>query len=184
MKSLKLLFVAILGLLVINPLFAEGDTKLGGVRAGYHTSDIFNDGNSTGNPLNGFYLGVYKNNKIIPTLHWMVGLEYFQNGYKFDDNNKWTMSTIGVPINLKAKIGPFFALGGVSANFVVSQKYENSGIATTTQKAPVFDLPLFVGAGFRVLILNIEARYHWGMLEIDDFGDKNQYLQLGIGASF
>lgn len=183
MKSLKLLFAAILGLLVINPVFAEGDTKLGGVRAGYHTSDIFNDGNSTGNPLNGFYLGVYKNNKIIPTLHWMVGLEYFQNGYKTDANNKWILHTASIPVNLKLKLGPVFVLGGVAANLVFSESYVRNG-KDQGNVASVFDAPVFLGAGFRVLILNIEARYHWGTLDVNEFGAKNQYLQVGLGVSF
>jgi hypothetical protein len=181
MESLKYILVTVLLTILLTPSFAEGDTKLFGVRAGYQVSDIFNDGKNTGTPINNFYVGLYKNNKIVPTLHWMFGAEYFVNGYYNTDNNKLTMNTIGVPINLKLKLGPFFALGGVSANFVVSQDYENSG---TAQKAPVFDLPVFLGAGFRILIVNIEARYHWGMLEIDSYGDHNQYFQLGAGVSF
>ncbi|HAW51238.1 MAG TPA: hypothetical protein DCX54_02755 [Flavobacteriales bacterium] len=184
MKSLTLLISSALFVALINPLFAEGDTKLGGIRAGYHQSDIFNNGSNTGNPNTGFYLGVYKNNKIVPTLHWMVGLEYYQNGSKSDSARKWTMNTIGVPVNLKVKAGPVFALGGISANFVISQDYENSGIAGGAQKAPVFDLPVFLGAGFRVLVVNIEARYYWGMIGIDRHGDKNQFWQLGLGVSF
>ena len=183
MKKLKHFVLAILAILLITPAFAEGDTKLGGIRVGYHQSDIYNNGTSSGYPNSNFYIGVYKNNKIIPTLHWMFGVEYFQNGYKESNDNKWTLGTISVPINLKFKIGPVFAVGGVAANFKISEKLVTGGVDIEDQ-ASTFDLPLFLGAGFRILILNIEARYHWGMLEINDSGVKNQYLQVGVGVSF
>lgn len=179
---MKNFIIAVLTILLITPAFA-GDTKIIGVRAGYHQSDIYFNGNNSGHPNSGFYLGLFKNNKIIPTLNWMFGLEYFQNGYNQNSDNKWTLSTLSVPINLKFKVGPIFALGGLAANFKISETNVAGGIDLGNQ-ANTFDLPLFLGAGFSILILDFEARYHWGMLDISDAGGKNQYLQIGVGASF
>ena len=163
-------------------LKAEGDTKIGGVRAGYQYSTMAPSAYSI-DPLSSFYVGVFKNNKIVPGLHWTAGLEYFQTGYYKNADNQRVMGTLSVPVNIKVKAGPFFFLGGFSANVKLSEEYKIGGLDGPTN-ANAFDLPLHGGLGFRIAIINFEARYHYGMLKVDDSGTKNQYLQLGLGVSF
>ena len=182
MKNLIAFLAVSLIILTHSPVKAEGDTKLGGVRAGWQYSTMTFNGTVSAYPLSSFYLGVFKNNKLAPSVHWTIGLEYFQNGYKEDDNNKWVLGYLSLPVNAKLKLGPFFALGGLSANVKLSEDVKN-GNPLVSYSASAFDLPLHVGIGFRIAVINLEARYHWGMLEIDS-GVKNQYLQLGAGVSF
>ena len=60
-----------------------------------------------------FYVGVFKEKRIFPFLHWGTGLEYFQNGAGLADNNKQVIKYLGLPIDLKVKPGPVYALAGV-----------------------------------------------------------------------
>ena len=62
---------------------------------------------------------------------------------------------------------------------------------TSANKANVFDLPVFLGAGVKIFFLTIEARYSWGMIDVYDgtanseYDDsKTQYLQVGAAISF
>ena len=53
-----------------------------------------------------------------------------------------------------------------------------------TEKSNVFDMPLQVGLGVKILMLSLEARYNWGLLDLNDEGAKNQYFQLGLAVFF
>ncbi|MEQ8325065.1 MAG: outer membrane beta-barrel protein [Vicingaceae bacterium] len=177
-KTLCLIFLSITAALSAR---AEGDTKLIGIRAGYQYANVNLSGSNLG-PVNGFYVGAFKNNKLVPTLHWTYGLEYFQTGYDKSDTNRLTMGTLSIPLNLKLKAGPIFALAGVSANFKLSEDSKFPPSQDISTKS--FDLPVHVGLGFRVAVINIEARYHFGTMDVLNSGGKSNYLQLGLGFSF
>ena len=179
MNKLQFSLTALIICLFMAPSYA-GDTKLGGIRAGWQRSNIYLDGDGTDYPLSSFYIGFYKNNKIAPIVNFTTGIEYFQNGFKEDNDNKSIYHTISIPLALKLKLGPAFALGGAGANFVVSEDTKILGESVDID-VNTFDVPLFLGVGASILMFSIELRYHWGMLEINDSGAKNQYLQLGVG---
>lgn len=185
MKKIFTLFLLALFALALVPAKAQ---KIG-VRAGYQMSNWYKDGSqlSGADPLSSFYIGLFKVKKIVPAVHFGVGLEYFQNGFKSASNvNKWVLSYISIPVHLDAKLGPFFALGGLGANFKVSEKVTVNGTtasATSEQKSKPMDVPVFLGAGVKILLFTFEARYHWGLVKIND-GATNQYFQLGAGVSF
>lgn len=162
--------------------------KVGGIRAGWHTATLVKDGSvaDTVNNLNGFYLGFFRDTKIIPLLHFGSGIEYFQNGISYTGNGERVLHTISVPLDLKVKLGPVFALGGIAANFKVSEKVKIGGEYVTpleSDKSNWFDAPVFLGAGVKLFFVTIEARYHWGLLEVRN-GKHSQYFQLGAGISF
>lgn len=159
-----------------------------GIRAGYQNSNWYDsDGYVLGDPLHNFYLGFFRDNKIVPALHVGVGLEYFQNGYKATNiDNKHVLHMLSLPVYGKAKIGPVFALAGLGINVKLSEKIilnDVSSKPTDDQKSETFDFPLFVGAGFKLLMFTVEARYHWGLVGINH-GLHNRYLQIGAGISF
>ena len=92
---------------------------------------------------------------------------------------------LSIPLYAKAKIGPVFGLAGIGANFKVSEKIYTNDVAsspTSEQKSNTVDFPLFIGAGVKISIFTIEARYHWGLVDINE-GSSNQYFQLGAGIS-
>ena len=163
----------------------KGD-RVGGLRFGYHTSELSKDGKAWGDPVQSFYVGFTRDNKLIPLLHLGTGLEYFKNGVKLTDGIQRDFHYLSVPINAKLKLGPVFALTGFAPSFKVAERYVTDGNSvkpSDDMKAEWFDIPFFVGAGVKIWMLSLEARYHWGMLEVTD-GYKTQYFQLGLGLSF
>jgi hypothetical protein len=165
----------------------KGPEKIG-FRAGFQNSSFHKDGSKVSGTkdYNSFYVGLFRDNKLMPTLHLGTGLEYLQNGAKMSNDAKLLIHYLSVPVYLKAKIGPVFALGGMAANFKLSEKYSvggNSNTLTDEQKPRSIDFPVFAGAGMKILMFSIEARYHWGLTESKD-GVKNQYLQIGAAIAF
>jgi hypothetical protein len=164
----------------------KGGHKVGGIRAGYQSSIYVKGGDQlTGTtPLEKFYIGLYRDSRIIPTLFFGSGLEYYQNGARLNDDNKRVLHYVGVPLYLKVKLGPVFALGGFEPSFKVSEKQFLAGVKSTpSDKANWFDAPFFLGAGLKILFITIDARYHWGTLDVYQ-GAYSQYLQIGAALSF
>ena len=158
-----------------------------GVRTGYQVAFTNNSGNRIGDGLGHFYLGAFKNNKLgigsLLMLH--TGVEYMQKGHRTDDANFRRMDYLSIPVGLRAKFGPLFAQVGVNGNFKLSEKYEVNGsdALNSSNETNSFDLPAHIGLGIKVLIFQIEARYHQGFLDVND-GNKNSYLQIGAAVEF
>jgi hypothetical protein len=190
MRKVPILLIIIL---VLGPYMAhaQGDkssNKVGGIRAGYHAATlVLRDSDvDTTNVLGGFYAGFYRDNKVASILHIGTGLEYFKNGTEYSKKSSRVLHTISVPVSLKVKLGPVFALGGIGANFKVSEKlvYNDTNYdLSDDQKSNWFDAPAFLGAGVKLWFLTLEARYHWGLIEANN-GYYNRYFQLGAGISF
>ncbi|MEI6061782.1 MAG: outer membrane beta-barrel protein [Bacteroidota bacterium] len=159
-----------------------------GIRAGFQASSWHEDGSriSGSSAYNSFYVGLFKEKKIIPLLHFGAGLEYLRSGAKLPGDTKQEISYLSIPLYLKVKVGPVFALAGVGANIKVSEKYFAAGTSTSVpdgQKSKALDFPFIMGAGVKILMFTLEARYHWGLVNFDN-GASNQYLQLGAAVSF
>ena len=195
MKSKITLLIAFLFLASITAVNAQDDDKdiTKGVRAGWQYSNLFESGDSEGTTnLSSFYVGIFGEKKLIPMLRFGSGIEYSQVGTVSSDldDTKYVLHYVGVPLYLKVKLGPVFALGGASANFKVGEKFTFLGEdleLDSDAKANVFDVPLFLGLGVKILMFNLEARYYWGTLDVnksDDISIKSQYLQIGAGISF
>lgn len=185
------LLSVIIMLLIVHISNAQGEkssNKVGGIRAGYHAATLVlpdNDVDTT-SVLGGFYAGFYRDNKVASILSIGTGLEYFQNGTQYSENSSRVLHTLSVPVSLKVNLGPVFALGGIGANFKVSEKlvYNDTNYdLSDDQKSNWFDAPAFLGAGVNIWKLTVEARYHWGLLEVID-GYHSRYFQLGAGLSF
>ena len=162
--------------------------RVGGIRAGWHYAALVESGSQldTADNLSSFYVGFFRDTRIIPMLHFGSGLEYFQNGTSYLGNNSRVLHTISVPLDLKVKLGPVFVLGGFAANFKVSEKIHLAGESVKPPDSDMtawFDVPFFLGAGLKIAFVTVEARYHWGLLEARN-GLHNHYLQLGGAISF
>jgi len=161
---------------------AQGKRSIG-IRAGYQSSGLFDGSDRVSGTSNysSFYVGVFKENKILPFLHWGTGLEYCQNGAGLPDNDKQVIKYLGLPVHLKAKIGPVYALVGVQPKVKIGEKIiidDEKTSPTDEQKSKTMDLPAYGGLGFNILIVSIEARYHYSLFETNH-GARNAYLQLG-----
>jgi hypothetical protein len=70
-----------------------------GIRAGYQSSNWYDsDASKSGDPLQNFYVGFFKDNKLVPAVHFGIGLEYFQNGYSANSTDKRVLHTLSIPV--------------------------------------------------------------------------------------
>lgn len=186
--NILLIIILILGSYIAHAQENKSKDKVGGIRVGYHAATmVLPDSDvDTTNVLGGFYAGFFRDTKVSSILYLGTGLEYFQNGTEYSENSSRVLHTISIPINLKVKLGPVFALGGIGANFKVSEKLvynDTSYDLSDDQKSNWFDAPVFLGAGVKLWFLTVEARYHWGLIDVNN-GYRSRYFQLGAGLSF
>ena len=188
MKNLILVFCVFFGF-AFAPATAQDDKpKKNGIRAGYHGATLVYEGSEpdSASTLSSFYVGFFRSKKIATILHFDSGIEYFQNGVSYSSNSKRVLHTISVPLDLRLKVGPVYGVGGAAMNFKVSEEYKygsNSYKPSDASKSNWFDIAAFAGAGVKIWILSVEARYHWGLLEVRN--DLNsRYFQLGAAISF
>lgn len=188
MKQLfySIIFIAEVALTAEN-VQAHGKRNIG-IRAGYQISGLFEgSGRVTGTSnYGGFYDGVFKEKKVIPFLHWGVGLEFCKNVAGLADDNRQVINYHGIPVYLKTKVGAVYALLGVQPKVKIGEKIiidNEITNPTDEQKSKTFDLPAFGGLGVNILIVSLEARYHYSMIETNH-GARNAYLQLGATLHF
>ena len=186
-----IIITSVLTLFLYTSVLAQRESEknnVSGIRGGWHSATLIMDGSEpyNANALSSFYFGFFNDNKIAPLLHFGKGLEYFQNGIAYTSNSERILHTISVPLYLKLKLGPVFALGGIAGNFKVSEKFSAGDYEvspTDTGKSNWFDAPVFLGAGVKIFFVSVEARYQWGLIEVRN-GLKSQYFQLGAAVSF
>lgn len=181
------LLIVLIGSLALHA--QDEKEKKNGIRFGFQTATMVMDGSKPDGTksLSSFYAGFFRDQKIASILHFGKGIEYFQNGFKYSDKSKRVLHTISIPLDLKLKIGPVYALGGAAPNIKVSEKVfwsNNSSTPSDTDKSNWFDVAAFTGAGVKILFLSVEARYHWGLLKARDVDLYNRYFQLGAVVSF
>jgi Outer membrane protein beta-barrel domain len=190
-KSSRFKLIAII--FILTNIFvvqnAQGDDdkdRKYGIRAGFQSSEFVKDGGVDYDARSGFYIGGYRVNKIMPTLSLQTGLEYVQCGATGDPDYEFRLNYLSLPLSLRFKLGPVFILGGVNANFKVAESLEIAGQEVeivSENESPLMDVPLHAGLGVNILFLAVEARYHYGLVELDE-GYHNSYLQLGLALHF
>lgn len=189
---MKSIFALLTLVVFSNTLMArpdgDRDLRVGGIRAGYQGSGLFlgNGMYPASEPYTSFYAGLFRDTRIFSILHFGSGAEYFQNGLQFTPDNRRVLHYISLPLDLKLKLGPIFALGGMAPSFKVAEREFINGYGEkppSGDRSGGFDAPVFVGAGLKIWFVTLEARYHWGLLDVYD-GFYNRYLQIGAGISF
>ena len=180
-------FLSLSILLAVLTIYSHGVQAQGkrsiGIRAGYQISGLFEGGDRLDGTSNygSFYAGAFKEKKIIPFLHWGAGLEFCKNGAKLADDSKHVINYLGIPVYLKAKVGPVYALAGVQPKVKIGEKIildNETTNPTDEQKSKTMDFPAFGGIGLNILIVSIEARYHYSIVETNH-GARNAYFQFG-----
>ncbi len=184
--KILLILVAMVVTCNINAQDKDKPARIG-IRAGWNYASMFIDNDELPgiDHSNSFYIGVFKEKKLVPFLRLGSGIEYLQNGYKINDNVSRDLSYISVPLYLKVKIGPVYATGGTGFNFKIGEDLpgDASQDPLNNKKTNFFDMPLQLGAGLKILMFSVEARYNWGMFNVNN-NASNQYLQLGFTVSF
>lgn len=189
MKKLLLIIACIF---IANLTMAQDDKEdndkkwPNGFRAGYQWSNLVKEEDKVADNLDGFYVGYLRKVKIIPLLRLETGLEYMIAGAQTSDDKKLRLHYLVLPAQLVVKIGPVYGLAGVNGNIKIYEDLKVNGQKvdiTSENRVSAFDIAVDAGAGFNFLFLSIEARYYWGLLEVEQ-GYKNQYAQIGLKVHF
>jgi len=192
MNMKKTMILVLLVFTTVLSTYAQGRNEKSnrmGVRAGWHSALMVIDGAglATTDPLNAFYVGFFNEKRMGKIFYFGSGLEYFQNGFESTVIDlKRKLHYISVPIYLKLKLGPVYATGGTALNFKVAEEniiWDGAVDPLEGNKTNVFDLPVSAGLGVQIFMFSVEARYFWGMIDVNH-NVKNQYFQLGFAVFF
>ncbi|TLX70208.1 porin family protein [Labilibacter sediminis] len=164
-------------LLFLAAIAIQAQEKDFGLRMGYQNSVMNINGNKAGSSGNSFYVNAYKETKIIPFLYFHSGLQYSRVESNIESHN-YQIDYLGAPLALKAKLGPLYALGGYTFNVKLNEN--NNPYSSSTSW---YDSNAFAGLGFKLLFMTIDARYHWGLTDINQ-GIHNNSFQIGLGLKF
>ncbi|MBS2210474.1 PorT family protein [Carboxylicivirga mesophila] len=184
MKRILIIFLAIGMLSLGSNVKAEEGPDGRGIRAGYQNSFFKIDGDEAfDDPYNNFYVGYFNSSNIVPMLKWDSGIEYFQVGGKTGDA-ELKLHYLSVPLSLKLKIGPVYALGGVNGAVKLGGSSDFAEFGADVGDFSTLDAGAHLGVGFKFLMLGVEARYTWGLVNQTEADLKSEYLQLGAVLFF
>ncbi len=175
----KIILIAGLTFLLLNSNAQK--KKQFGVRAGYLASYMTLNGEMLGHANDNYFVTIYRDTNIFPFLHFQSGLEYTKMGGSFNNHSHY-INYLGVPLGLKAKVGPIYALGGASFNIKLSENtsFPNTPFMGTSKW---YDTNAFIGAGLEILIFTFDVKYIHGLTDINN-GLKNNGYQIGLGLRF
>ena len=178
-NTVRCILVLVMALPILSGSLLAQQTS--GIHGGYIESDLTggDDPYNLKYKYQSFYVGFTKDQKIIPLLHLNTGLDYYQTGSQYNENNKLVLHYISVPLGLKVKLGPFQVFGGVHGAVKVSSKLTLVAQPVTEEKFSTFDAGYFVGAGLRIIFIGAEAKYTWGLVDVNR-GNKNNFFQAGL----
>lgn len=183
----KLTLFILLGLFVFMTASSFAGDKLNkGIRAGWQYSNLYKDGNTLfDDPYNSFYVGFFTNKKFLKTkiLQLNSSLNYYQIGSQSGDSLSLKLHYLNIPVSLKVKLGPLYVFGGVNGAVKLGGELTEPGQESDVKDFSAFDAGAFVGLGVKISIIGIEAKYDWGLVDVND-GYKTQYLQVGLLVYF
>lgn len=188
MKGIKTYFFVLMMLIMSLSLSAQ--VKFG-IRGGFQAGNIYNSGSFYDKGLNTYYAGIFTEFKAGDIFKFDVGLDFNQNGSN-NDSLSINLSYISVPVTIKIKTGPVYGILGAAPSLKVAEKWmlNDEEINIDNYKSNLIDVPIFIGVGYKISIISIEARYYVGTMDINDNAIsglqnfRNQYLQLGLGLTF
>ncbi|TRX70845.1 outer membrane beta-barrel protein [Carboxylicivirga sp. M1479] len=163
-----------------------------GIRAGWQSSFIAIDGVELSDESNGFYVGFFKSNNIgVSILKLDTGLEYYQvkgektySLFNTQFKSELKLHYVNIPIALRVKLGPIYGLGGLSGALKVGGDYKIDGQEVDLDVS-TFDAGAHLGLGVKFLMLGVEAKYNWGLVDvIEDTDSKTEYFQIGAVLFF
>ena len=168
--------------------FGDGD-KNGqlGLLGGWNYANIKASGLQTKNH-NGFYAGVLWEHKIVPLVRVQSGLLFVQNGYSLEgipNADFTTLNYLQLPVIAKLKLGPVYALGGITSALRVggaTNFADGTSEKVSSDDYKSYDFGAQVGLGFQFLIIGIEARYTWGLTNIAQQGVAVNNQAFSVGA--
>lgn len=175
----KKIFITIALALLIGSVNAQ--QKSFGIRSGYSSTFMSKSGHKTGSSEDNYFIHLYKDTKIFPFIHLQSGLEYSRTGGSIDKFSH-NINYIGVPLALKVKVGPIYAIGGGTFNVKLSETSSPSE-SPFKGSSKWYDTNAFVGLGLEIFIVTFDIKYTHGLTSINN-GFRNNGYQASIGLRF
>lgn len=185
---LKSLFTLCLCFFALSVMAQKDDHKHrpNGFRIGYQNSTYGNSDGKVDDNLDRGYVGFMRKIGKRNLFHLETGLEYMIAGAQLENDAQVQLHYLTLPLQGVVKIGPIVGLAGVNGNFRIAENYklgDQEVDRSGDDKSKGFDVAVDAGLGFNILFMTIEARYYWGLIEVED-GWYNRYLQAGLKFHF
>lgn len=187
----RLLLLLMMTLAGMESAMCQDYNRADGVRHGLRIGGTFaNLTTSAGdeylpNTLDTYYFGYIRESPFLPFMRFGAGLEFYQLGGRDGAREQVKLSYLSIPLMLKVKIGPFFAMGGYQGAIRVHAVEIVGDVRMDPEngKYSRWNAGPYVGAGAQFLVFFIEGRYTWGREGIvDNF--RGRQWQLGGGIIF
>jgi hypothetical protein len=174
-----------------------------GIQVGYNFSKIdgYEWSGADEKYLPNLCAGLFFEKDLVPFLDLRVGALYSPKGSRYTQGDlyqKVFLNYIEVPLQVKAKVGPLYALaggyGGYALNGKVKSKYDNGGLVLESDEDIDFDddqvkridFGLKFGAGMQYgigpLKIFAQGEYSLGLANISDGDEDYKNKVIGISA--
>ena len=179
-----------------------------GIKGGFNVSNIkvsFDDGDITSDGRAGFLFGFFMGHDFnrragiqVEALFSQKGGEFAVEDQLFDEpgDTSFTLSYLEFPvlarINFLASNNKFRVLTGPTFAFNVNESIKVGDVELDGDDVPLkpFEMGYVLGGAFEIRKFIIDARYTWGLLDINDSDDegeptvKNNAFSFSVGWRF
>jgi hypothetical protein len=198
-------FIAPVMLLAL-PVLASAQEISYGVKAGFNIASLkvsFDEVDVTGDGRAGLLIGAFVARDFNPNfgiqfegLFTQKGTEFAAEDNLFDDDASIKLNYIEFPVLARASFpaatATFRLLAGPTFGFKASQSVEVGNVELEADEVPLksFDLGLALGGAVEIRQFIIDARYTWGLTDINDGEDpdeptvKNNAFSVSFGWRF
>lgn len=189
MKKLSLLLVFV-GLVA----FSSFGQRIG-VKAGLNMATVAMDGDVDTKMLPGIHLGAVAEFEFSENLAFEPGLLFSQKGtdYDVDGDMKTRLSYLDIPLNLRYKMGNFFAQAGPQIGIGLSgtqefgDEEEDIEFGSDDDQLKRLDFALSFGVGMNFNQFQVSANYGLGLANLSNWDDddlKNRVISVSLGYYF
>lgn len=123
----------------------------------------------------GLILGLNKDVKLTPFIWMNGGLLYYQNGAETDQGT-YRFDYLTIPVGVKVRLGPVYAMGGVYGAYRLTGKIGDSKVDQKDFNR--LDFGTYAGAGIRILIFSLNLKYNWGLSDVTNGSSDAPNLDL------
>jgi hypothetical protein len=198
-------FIGLVMLLSL-PVLASAQEISYGIKGGFNTANLkvsFDDVDVTGDRRTGLLLGAFVARDFNPNVGIQVeglftqkGSEFAAETNLFDDDASLKLNYIEFPVlarvNVPAAATTVRLLAGPTFGFKVSQSVDVGNVELDADEVPLksFDLGFALGGAVEIRQFVIDARYTWGLTDINDGEEpeeptvKNNAFSLSFGWRF
>ena len=183
MKTLKILLFSAFLFFSFSNVSAQGL----GIRAGANLATVSGSDIPDVGDITGYYAGIYYQMSLIKDiLYLQPELQYTGQGFSSTSSGTrvdYTMDYITIPILAKIYVIKIFSFeAGPQFGFNINDSFDSTDNVTVESFDPALALGMNINLPFG---LSIDGRYVQSFSDaFDNFNEKNQVIQLGLGFKF